>query len=99
MEEKVMETHTLIEWLTNISHKLKHRTRKEERSFINRMGDRVKLWDRTVQIYSAAELSAMYDQRNKLVSELHKRGVINEQGYADYILSEDPAFTPELIIT
>ena len=94
-----METHTLIEWLTNISHKLKHRTRKEERSFINRMGERVKLWDRTVQIYSAAELSTMYNQRNKLVSELNKRGVISKQGYADYILSEDPVFIPELIIT
>lgn len=94
-----METGTLIKWLEDIVHKLKHLTYVEERSFESKIGEEIKLPPVTRQKYNTNEIMNMHSKKTKIVEELHKRGVVDDDGYAEFMLSEDPTFIPELILT
>ncbi len=87
-----METGTLIKLLEGMVHKLKHRTYVEERSFIGTIGERIDLPPVTRQKYSVDEILYMSAQKTDIVTVLYRRGVIDDKGYAEFILSMDPEF-------
>ncbi len=94
-----METGTLIKLLEGIIHKLNHRTYVEERSFIGTIGEKVELPSVTRQKYHPNEIMNMHSRKTEIVQELYKRGVVDDDGYAEFFLSEDPTFIPEFILT
>lgn len=92
-----METSDLIRWLDNICHRLKNRTYRERRSTIGQFsGLRIDLPPVTKQRYDVEELLNMYEQKQKIITELHGRGHISSDEMAKYWLAEDPKFTPEI---
>jgi len=40
----------------------------------------------------------MIDRKGEIVTELYKRGVIDEDGYKEFLLSEVATFTPKLLL-
>lgn len=91
-----MKTYTLIKWLSDIDHKLSHRTYTEERSITGTLGNKIVMPSITKQKYNGNELSNMIDQKVEIISELNKRGLIKDKEYEQYILSEGPDFTPKI---
>ena len=95
----MVETNTLIKWLDDIDHKLKNRTYKEQKTFVGRLSREVmQLPPMTMQKYDTEELMTMWDRKAEIIAELHKRGVIDEDGYKEYMLSENSEFTPKLCV-
>ena len=93
-----METDILIKRLSRIGEKLSNRTIKEERSYINHFGNKVKLYDIDIPIYRANEIIAMHRETTRIIMELYKRKIVSIGEYEKYMLSEDPSFIPKLTL-
>jgi len=98
-EIMILETDVLIKRLSVIDGMLSNRTAREERSFIDRFGTKVKLYDIDVPVFNSSEIMGMYNEKTRIIMELHKRKIISGGEYGKYMLSEDPAFIPELTLT
>ena len=94
-----MDTDVLIKWLERIDHKLKNMFYEEQKSFIGRFtGEEMKLPPITRCRYDPEEITDMHSQKTEIIMELNKRGIIDDKGYKEYLLSEDPTFTPKFIL-
>ena len=93
-----MKTDELIRVLDDIDRKLNNSTRKEKPMVRGAFtGDMIELPERTVNLYSHTEQMVMWQRKFDIIRELNERGVIDEEGFKAYMLSESPAYTPKLI--
>ena len=92
-----MDTNILIKILDDIDNKLENQTYKEKRQVLGKLsGQIIDLPDRTIYRYSASELCSMLDRKSNIIENLYKQGVVDDEGYKQYLLSENPRFTPKL---
>jgi len=82
--------------LDDIDHKLNNQIYKQKRSFAGTLGHEINLPDRTIHRYSANELLTMSQRKSDIIITLNERGLIPENEYKKYLLSEDSKFTPKL---
>jgi hypothetical protein len=94
-----MKTITLITWLSEIDSKLKNRTYKSVRTFIGELSREVIQIPVTKQRYSTDEVMAMYNRKLEIISELHNRGVVDDKGFKEFMLSEGGEFTPSILFS
>ncbi len=47
--------------------------------------------------YTANELCIILNYKTEIIVRLYKLGAITEDGYREYMLSEDPEFTPLIL--
>jgi hypothetical protein len=92
-----MEVNILIKILNDIDSKLNNQTYKEKRQEYGKLsGQMIDMPYRTVYRFSAQELDSMFKIKSDIIESLHKAGIIDEDGYKEYLLSENPKFTPKL---
>ena len=93
----ILDNYTLIKLLKDIDHKLTHRTYFEENRILGQLSQQIiKLPSVRKCKYTVKEISCMYDEKIEIIFQLNKRGIISDEEYKKYILSEDGLFTPRL---
>ena len=92
-----MDTSVLIKILNDIDNKLENQTYKEKHQVVGKLsGQIIDLPDRTIYRYSATELCSMFERKSDIIENLYNKGIVDDEGYKQYMLAENPRFTPKL---
>lgn len=92
-----MEANILIKILDDIDSKLSNQAYTEKVQVVGRLsGQLIDMPDKIVHRYSARELCSMFERKSDIIESLYKIGIVDESGYKEYMLSENPQFTPKL---
>jgi hypothetical protein len=92
-----MEANILIKILDDIDSKLSNQTYKEKVQVVGKLsGQLIDLPDKTIHRFSAQELISIFKRKRDIIESLYRLGIVDEEGYKEYFLSENPQFTPKL---
>lgn len=95
-----MDTTILIKLLDDIDFKLRHSTRKEQKTFKGNLSGRTMMLPAIKkELYSVDEIMTMHERKSGIIQELFIREAIDDDSYKEYLLSEDARFTPKIIFT
>lgn len=87
----------LIKLLDEIDNNLDKGSYKKTNTIVGRFGHSVGVYEKTIHKFSATEMCSMLERKTDIIEKLHKEGIVSDDGYKEYILSENPRFTPKLI--
>ena len=94
-----MDDYNLIMLVRSIDEKLSSNRYEENISFVSRFtGDVIELPSMIKYKYTASQVVSMLDEKSMAIQALYERGLVSDDSWKEWILSEDPCFTPKINI-